>query len=155
MKPRSPRLRLLARVAGHPIYLVSGERVRNEIDIDFTQGGNDGIYPFYVPEGEIWIDDALGGLDRTATALHEMVERDLMVRHGMAYDPAHDVASSYERGFRRQLRSAGVRDFDLRRLLAAYRGYLRNHAKLATPKSERHPRQIRRDVAASLSGRPR
>ena len=84
-----------------------------------------------------------------------MVERDLMVRPGMAYDPAHDVASSYERGFRRQLRSAGVRDFDLRRLFAAYRGYLRNQAKLATPKSERHPRQIRRDVAASLSGRPR
>jgi hypothetical protein len=155
MKPISPRLRLLARVAGFPIYLVSGEKVRNELDIDFTQGGNDGIYPLYIPEPEIWIDDALRGLDRTATALHEMVERDLMVCHGMSYDPAHEIASSYERGFRRQLKSAGVTTFDARRLEAAYRGYLRNQAKLAEPKTARHARQIDRDIASSLSGKPR
>lgn len=153
MKLQSPRLRCLGRVAGLPIYLVSGEKVRNEIDIDFTQGGNDGVYPFYVSEGEIWIDDALHGLDRTATALHEMVERDLMVHHGMAYDPAHEIASSYERAFRKDLKRADVTMFDLRRLEVAYRGYLRNQSK---PKSaRRHPQQIRRDVDAALSGRPR
>jgi hypothetical protein len=83
MKMKPPRLRFLGRVGGLPIYLVSGEKVRNELDIDFTQGGNDGVYSFYIPAPEIWIDDALHGLDRTATALHEMVERDLMVHHGM------------------------------------------------------------------------
>jgi hypothetical protein len=152
MKPQPPRLRLLGRVAGLPIYLVSGEKVRNEIDIDFTQGGNDGVYPFYVPAGEIWVDDALHGLDRTATALHEMVERDLMVHHGMEYDPAHEIASSYERPFRQQLRRAGVTTFDARRLATAYKGYLRNQPG---SKGDRHAQQIRRDIDASLSGRPR
>ena len=155
MKPTPPRLRLLGRVAGFPVYLVSGEQVRNELDIDFTQGGNDGIYPLYIPAPEIWIDDALHGLDRTATALHEMVERDLMVRHGWEYDPAHEVASSYEKPFRRQLRAAGVREFDPRRLEVAYRAYLRNQAKLEKPKTPRHQQQLRRDIESNLSGRPR
>jgi hypothetical protein len=151
-----PRLRLLGRVAGFPIYLVSGEQVRNELDIDFTQGGNDGIYPFYIPAPEIWVDDALHGLDRTATALHEMVERDLMVRHGMEYDPAHEIASSYERGFRKQLKQAHVTTFDPRRLEAAYKGYLRNQAKIKSgSETTRHSQQIQRDIDASLSGRPR
>jgi len=152
MRLESPRLRYLGRVAGLPIYLVSGEKVRNEMDIDFTQGGNDGIYPFYIPKGEIWIDDALHGLDRTATALHEMVERDLMVRHGMEYDPAHEIASSYERPFRQQLKRAGVTAFDPRRLEVAFKGYLKNQPGT---KTARHSQQIRRDIEATLSGRPR
>jgi hypothetical protein len=151
-KVQPPRLRFLGRVAGLPIYLVSGEWVRNNQDIDFTQGGNDGIYPFYIPAPEIWIDDALHGLDRTATALHEMVERDLMVKHGLAYDPAHEIASSYERGFRKELKRAGVTSFDPRRLEVAFKGYLRNQAK---PKTARHAQQIRRDIVATLSGKPR
>jgi hypothetical protein len=152
MKLEPPRLRLLGRVAGFPVYLVSGEQVRNELDIDFTQGGNDGIYPLYIPAPEIWIDDALHGLDRTATALHEMVERDLMVRHGMEYDPAHEIASSYERGFRKTLKRDRVTTFDPRRLEAAYKRYLHNqsNAKIA-----RHSRQIQRDIDATLSGKPR
>jgi hypothetical protein len=149
---RPPRIRLLGRVAGFPVYLVSGEKVRNELDIDFTQGGNDGIYPFYIPAPEIWVDDALHGLDRTATALHEMVERDLMVRHGMEYDPAHEIASSYERPFRQQLKRAGVTTFDPRRLELAYKGYLRNQSKA---KTARHSKQVQRDIDATLSGRPR
>jgi hypothetical protein len=152
MKPERPRLRLLGRVAGLPIYLVSGEQVRNELDIDFTQGGNDGIYPLYIPEPEIWVDDALHGLDRTATALHEMVERDLMVRHGLGYDPAHDIASSYEIPFRKQLKRDGVTSFDAKKLATAYRGYLRNQPPTETM---RHKQQLKRDIEATLSGRPR
>ena len=82
-------------INGMSAGLVSGEKVRNEMDIDFTQGGNDGIYPFYIPKSEIWIDDALHGLDRTATALHEMVERDLMVTPALGGPTAQplDVAA--------------------------------------------------------------
>lgn len=152
MKLAPPRLRLLGRVAGLPVYLVSGEYVRNHLDIDFTQGGNDGVYSFYIPLGEIWIDDALHGLDRTATALHEMVERDLMVKHGMAYDPAHEIASSCERPFRRELARAGVTGFDAGRLEVAYRAYLRSQPKVQTA---RHPRQLQRDIEAIRSGKPR
>jgi hypothetical protein len=152
MKLLRPRLRLLGTVAGLPIYLVSGEEVRNKTDIDFTCGGNDGVYPFYVPAGEIWIDDALHGLDRTATALHEMVERDLMVRHGMAYDPAHEIASSYEAPFRRELARARVTAFDVSRLEVAYRNFLRDRPKGGPV---RHARQIQRDIDAARSGKPR
>src|SRR5262249_59346434 len=100
--PGDPRLRLLGEVSGVRIYLVSGEQVRDEVHIDFTQGGNDAVYD-YVPAGEVWIDDAAHALDRTATALHELVERDLMQRHGMDYDRAHDAASARERTLRRVL----------------------------------------------------
>jgi hypothetical protein len=152
MKLEPPRLRLLGRVAGLPIYLVSGEQIRNTIDVDFVFGGNDGIYPFYIPAPEIWIDDGQHGLDRNATALHEMVERDLMVRHGLDYDRAHDIASSYERPFRKQLSRDGVTTFDAKKLAAAYRGYFRNQ-----PPTEitRHKQQLQRDIDATLSGRPR
>ena len=110
------------------------------------------MFQAYIPAPEIWIDDALHGLDRTATALHEMVERDLMVLHGMEYDPAHEIASSYERGFRKELKRAGVTTFDLKRLEVAFKKYLRNQPK---PRTMRHKQQIRRDIDATLSGLPR
>lgn len=99
----SPRLRFLGRVNGLAVYLVSGEKVRNTLDIDFTQGGNEAIYPTYVPVGEIWIDDAMHALDQHATALHEIVERHEMLDNGLSYDDAHDIASSRERVFRKEL----------------------------------------------------
>lgn len=125
MKPKLPRLRLLGKIAGLSIYLVSGERVRDDVDIDFTLGGNEAVYT-YVPPGEIWIDDAAHVLDRTATALHELVERDLMLHHGMDYDRAHDAASARERSFRREFAHQHPVKFDVRGVTAAYRAYLRD-----------------------------
>lgn len=131
----SPRLKSLGTVAGLKIFLVSGERVRNAIDIDFTMGGNEAIYPQYVPAGEIWIDDAAGHLDRCATALHEIVERDQMMRFGKDYDAAHGVASAVERPFRKELLARPPSGFEPTRVAAAYRGYLRApHAWTYTPR---------------------
>jgi hypothetical protein len=45
VKLKPPRLRLLGRAGSLAIYLVDGERVRNEIDIDFVNGGNGAVYP--------------------------------------------------------------------------------------------------------------
>lgn len=115
---KSPRLRLLGRCRGLNIYLVDGEKIRNTIDIDFTCGGQAMIYPSYVPVGEIWIDNALRALDRTATVLHELVELELMLR-GWDYDRAHDVASKRERVFRRELQKKPPRDVDLARVAIA------------------------------------
>ena len=145
MKPRPPRLALLGRVADASIYLVDGEKVRDEIDVDFVNGGNEGAYPTYVPPGEIWIDDAQHALDRTATALHELVERDLMLRHGMGYDAAHDAANGHERSFRRQLVRRRPTRFDVGRVDAAYRAYL---AETATRKRST---QIDREIEEALS----
>jgi ribulose-5-phosphate 4-epimerase/fuculose-1-phosphate aldolase len=109
---KKPRLRFLGTVAGLAVYLVSGEQVRNTLDIDFTQGGNEAIYPKYVPPGEIWLDDAMHALDRTATAFHEIVERHMMIEHGMTYDDAHEVASELEKVFRRELARKRPKEFD-------------------------------------------
>jgi len=118
-----PRLCLLGRVAGLPVYLVSGERVRAELDIDFTMGGNGGVYA-YCPKGEIWLDDGLNALDLNATALHELVERYLMLQYGWSYDRAHDAASERERVFRRELAKRRPRGFDAARVGEAYRAFL-------------------------------
>lgn len=146
-----PRLRFLGRVAGLPVYLVSGLKIRNEIDIDFTCGGNEAVYPSYVPAGEIWIDDGLGIADQIATALHEIVERDQMMRFGKTYDDAHEVASATERPFRRELTSRPERSFSTKRVSAAYRAYRRDpgrHPVIDRPDDlPRSSRQMDREIA--------
>lgn len=117
MKP--PRLRLLGSVTGLTVYVVDGEHVRNELDIDFTCGGNEAVYPNYVPKGEIWLDNSLSALDRTATLLHEIVERNLMIDKGWSYDRAHDAASAAERPFRKDLQRKPPRSTDLARVTLA------------------------------------
>jgi hypothetical protein len=143
MKP--PRLRSLGRVVGLAVYLVDGERIRDEIDIDFTMGGNEGVYPNYVPRNEIWLDDAMHPLDMCATALHEIVERDLMLNFGMDYDHAHDIASANERPFRAELLKKRPRAFDGRRVAAAYRAYERGAKKTRN--------QLDREITAMIGRR--
>jgi hypothetical protein len=70
----------------------------------------------------------------------------------MSYEPAHDIASSYERAFRKQLRRDRVTAFDAKKLETAYRGYLRNQPPTET---SRHGKQLQRDIDAAISGRPR
>lgn len=102
-KLEPPRIKRLGYISGLPIYVVSGEKVRNEIDLDFTQGGNEAAYPGYVPPGEIWIDDAMHVLDRLATIFHEIVERNMVLYGGIDYDDAHDIALEREKIFRAEL----------------------------------------------------
>jgi hypothetical protein len=142
-------MRLLGRVNGLAIYLVDGERVRNEIDVDFVNGGNGAVYPSYVPLDEIWIDDAQHALDRTATALHELVERDLMLHHGLGYDRAHDEADMYERAFRWRLKHHRPAVYDARRVRDAYGAYLRGRQGFKTR------RQLDHEIIGALRGRTR
>lgn len=76
------------------IWIVSGELVRDLFFIDFTEGGHDKVYPF-IPEGEVWIDDDLNQKERKFVLLHELFERNLMIK-GMKYDSAHKKASEIE-----------------------------------------------------------
>lgn len=142
---KAPRTRYLGHVRDLAIYLVDGERVRNELDIDFTCGGNEAVYPNYVPKGEIWIDDALSALDRTATLLHEIVERDLMIEKRWSYDRAHDAASARERPFRKALRKQPPRSIDLERVAK----------ELATGTSARPVKHEREEPPARAAGRRR
>lgn len=122
-KLRAPRIAHLGYVTGLPIYLVSGEHVRNSIDIDFTQGGNEAAYPNYVPKGEIWIDDAMHALDRIATIFHEIVELNLVLHGGIDYDDAHETACAREIEFRKELVRKRPTTTDLRFVTAALLPY--------------------------------
>jgi hypothetical protein len=149
VKLQPPRRRLLGRAGGITVYLVDGEQVRNQIDIDFVSGGNGAVYPSYIPQDEVWIDDGQHTLDRTATALHELVERDLMLHHGMSYDRAHDEANVYERAFRWRLMHHRPAAYAARTVEAAYRAYLRGQRR------HKAPRQLDREVTEALRGRSR
>lgn len=154
MKLQPPRIRYLGKVSGLAVYLVSGVNVRNTIDIDFTCGGNEAVYPSYVPPGEIWLDDAAGPLDRTATCLHEIVERDQMMRFGKDYNDAHEVASATERPFRRELAASPPRAFDARRCGTAYQKYLRNPGRYPVVDRPDDPprdkKQLDREIGEAL-----
>ena len=154
-----PRTKYLGKVAGLTVYLVSGVDVRNNTDIDFTCGGNEAVYPSYVPPNEIWLDDAAGPLDRTATALHEIVERDQLMRFGKNYEDAHEVASATERPFRRELAKSPPKAFDPRRVGIAYRAYLRDpgrHPVIDRPNDPRRgQRQMDREIAEFVERRDR
>lgn len=136
-----PRIRHLGFVTGLPVYLVSGEQVRNQIDIDFTQGGNEAAYPGYVPAGEIWIDDAMHSLDRIATIFHEVVERNLVLYGGMDYDDAHEIACEREVAWRKKLALKRPTSTDLRLVTAALRPY-REEAKASGKRPGKPSRTI-------------
>ena len=54
---------------GVSVWIVNGRQVRSVFDIDFTEGGHDHVYEF-VPEGEVWIDDAITEPERGYVLLH-------------------------------------------------------------------------------------
>jgi hypothetical protein len=92
------------------VWIVDGELVRSALFIEFTEGGHDKVYPF-VPENEIWLDDDLGPDERKFVLLHELHERNLMLknwsyyveeeeelkhRRGNRFKSAHTAASALE-----------------------------------------------------------
>jgi hypothetical protein len=143
LRLEAPRIKRLGYVTGLPVYLVSGEKVRNEIDLDFTQGGNEAAYPGYVPATEIWIDDAMHVLDRIATVFHEIVERNLVLYGGVDYDDAHDIALEREKKFREELKLQRPTTTDLKLVTKALRPY----AKEATPTGKK-PGKASRTIGA-------
>jgi hypothetical protein len=68
---------------GVSVWVVNGRLVRSVFDIDFTAGGHDHVYEF-VPQGEVWIDDAIEELERGFVLLHELHERNRMME-GLPY----------------------------------------------------------------------
>jgi hypothetical protein len=80
--------------SGLCVWIVNGRLVRIAFDIDFTEGGHDYVYEF-VPENEVWIDDAIVEVERGYVLLHELHERNLMAR-GWPYSKAHADSSRVE-----------------------------------------------------------
>jgi len=101
---------LLADYGEVKVWLVNGELVRSALYLEFTEGGHDKVYSF-VPENEIWIDDDLSPEERKFVLLHELYERNLMMknwsyyveeeqqlkhRRGNRFKSAHTAASALE-----------------------------------------------------------
>jgi hypothetical protein len=79
---------------GISVWVVNGRLVRSVFDIDFTEGGHDYVYEF-VPENEVWIDDAIVETERGYVLLHELHERNRMAE-GWPYNKAHAESSRLE-----------------------------------------------------------
>jgi hypothetical protein len=79
---------------GVEVWVVNGRLVRSVFDIDFTAGGHDHVYEF-VPQGEVWIDDAIQEKERGYVLLHELHERNRMAG-GTPYSQAHKESSHLE-----------------------------------------------------------
>ncbi len=84
---------------GYTVYMVNQELVQDLYKIDFVDGGNPSVY-HWIPEGEIWIADALAKTEIRFVLWHEYVECQLMKQKGLTYDQAHELASKQEYGLR-------------------------------------------------------
>jgi hypothetical protein len=79
---------------GVSVWIINGRLVRSVFDIDFTEGGHDYVYEF-VPENEVWIDDAIEEKERGYVLLHELHEHNRMAS-GWPYNKAHAESSRLE-----------------------------------------------------------
>jgi hypothetical protein len=93
------------------VYIVDGYVIRNNVDIDFTTGGNSGRFP-YVPNDEIWLEYHHNINDWSAILLHETVECYLMIKHHFEYSTAHDIANIHEWSLRQKMNDgeAGIKN---------------------------------------------
>jgi hypothetical protein len=89
----------LGRVEPFAVWMVDGGVVRNEVDVDFTVGGNPAVYG-YIPKDEIWVDHQRSPKDLACDLVHELVETWFMNNLNMGYDDAHDRANEVENRLR-------------------------------------------------------
>lgn len=76
------------------VWLVDGKLVRDLIFLEYDAGGHDRVYP-WIPEREIWIEEALPPKERPFILVHELHERFLMGL-GKRYPEAHQGATIIE-----------------------------------------------------------
>lgn len=86
---------------GFKVWVVDGAKIRKDIFDEFVYGGHNERYPF-VPQKEIWIDNAISAEEFETTLAHELNERSLMAKTGMSYFDAHDSSLALELKMRRQ-----------------------------------------------------
>lgn len=99
---REPYLELYKRINGFKAYVVDGDLIRTEKDIEFTNFGQHYRHN-YIPKNELWLDDtAPQGRDEYKYFIqHMLVEHSLMSR-GISYNKASDMANKVEREARKR-----------------------------------------------------
>jgi hypothetical protein len=99
------KLKRLEDMDGIQVWLVDGEKIRDDVYTDFTEGGHDKVYD-WIPPGEIWVDNNISAKERPYVIAHEYNER-LQMADGVQYNPAHNRASFYERYLRHAVPNIG------------------------------------------------
>jgi hypothetical protein len=101
MAGRDYHLRLLAREAGLAVWRVDGKRIRDALDVEFTNGHHH-LTRAYVPENEIWLDRSAPRADESRFwSLHQVVER-AALSAGASYVEALARANRAEKAARRR-----------------------------------------------------
>ena len=95
---RGIRLERINRVDGIDVYRVDGHRIRNRIDVDFTNGHHH-FSRQYVPLREVWLDREGRAPESRFWTQRQLFERELMAR-GLTYLQAVRRAAVYERRLR-------------------------------------------------------
>ncbi|MEK6932240.1 MAG: hypothetical protein AABW56_00390 [Nanoarchaeota archaeon] len=89
----NPRVQRLKNHKNLKVFVVNGELIRDNVDIDFVMGGNGARY-LYIPINEIWVESKYKK-ELKDILLHEYSELNLM-KKGYNYEKAHDLASIKE-----------------------------------------------------------
>ena len=97
---RLPYLERYKLLNGFKIYVVDGEFIRTEKDVEFSNYGQHYKYP-YIPTNEFWLDDTAsqGRYEYKYYVQHMLVEHSLMSK-GIPYRQACEVANKAERELR-------------------------------------------------------
>lgn len=86
---------------GYNIYVVDGNYIRTNENIEFTNFGHHFRFPF-IPVNEIWLDEEYGdGNERTPYTVHAIIEAEAM-KKGMPYDKAYDKGLEAESKYRKE-----------------------------------------------------
>lgn len=87
--------KLLREQDGLTIYVIDGNYVRNNFEVDFALAGNHERWNF-VPDNEIWVEDTGSKFDMECAIIHEITERNDMKDNGTDYEDAHLIALEAE-----------------------------------------------------------
>lgn len=83
------------------VWLVNGSLARTYYKTDYTEGGHGFVYE-WVPRDQIWIEKDIHKDEFPFLIAHEYTELRLMRDHGLAYDPAHEIAARVEFDLRKR-----------------------------------------------------
>jgi len=94
-------LRHLDTVDGVRCFVVDGFRVRNRLDVEFTNGAHHFVRK-YVPKDEVWLDSEANGANEIPLWMNHQLEERRLMSEGATYHSALRIASRLEREARRK-----------------------------------------------------
>ncbi len=97
----------LDKFEGLDVWVVDGPLIRRTIYPDFGFSGNDQVY-YFIPAGEIWIDNSITCEETMFSIAAEATERRLM-HEGQSYDDAYPAALARSEALRKRLGKEAAR----------------------------------------------